>query len=545
MRRLGSSIAILLAGSLLLTVAGVASRHAADSSAVRRGGTLRIGVRLFDQIDPALAFFGLAWPVESATCELLMRYPDKPPPAGYRPVPGASAGYPRISRDGKTYAFTIRKALRFSNGEPLTARNFAGAIKRLLNPAYRDAPDVYGLETITGVDAFRDGTTNAIAGLRANGLRLTFKLTKPTSDFLARMAGTALCPVPLRLPPDPEGVGAFAGSGPYYIAKFVRNDQVVLKPNRLYHGNRPRHLDQIVITTRYSSRDEIIQNIEANKLDGTDFVGTAVPRLAARYGVNKSRFRVVPGVNLYYLYLNTSRPLFRNNVKLRRATNFAINRRTLLQQFGPYWGNTTDQYLPPKSPGFRNAPIYPLNRPDLATARALARGHLRSGKAVLYVRSDAPWPSLAQVVQQDLSKIGIQVEITEFPPGVYGEKISTPGEPVDVVLGGWGGNWMDPYFYIDLQLASRFVPSPGVGNVASNTSRFASPHFDRLMQRARALKGEARYRAYGNLDVQLARDAAPMAAFAVQNFRYFFSTRVGCIATNFYGWDLGAACLKR
>jgi ABC-type transport system substrate-binding protein len=539
-KRALASVAMLAAGSLLLTAAGVAALHGERRSGARPRGTLHIAVRHYVQIDPARAFGGITggWadPVADATCALLMRYPDKSPPTGYRPVPGAATGYPKVSRDGKTYTFTIRQGLRFSNGDQLTARNFAWAIKRALAPATQGfPPEVLGMDTLVGVPAFNSGQARTLPGIRASGNRLIFKLAQRTPDLPARLTSSHLCPVPLGLPISGEGVTKpFPGSGPYYIASFVREREVVLKPNRFYGGGRPRHLARIVITVA-PDRDshDIVRAVEANSIDTTNFVPPdMINELAGRFGVNKSRFRIVPGLIVWYVIFNVPRPLFASNPSLRRAINFAIDRRALLRELGPRFGNTTDQYIPPRMPGFRNATIYPLARPNLGQARALAKGHLRSRKTVLYAASDGVSPSLAQTVQQNLSKIGLQVEVKQ---AASIDQLTPRDARWDMYIGAWQGQWMDPIWYVDFALKFQ--------------SGIDSRAFVKRVTHANSLAGAERYKAYGNADVWIARNEPPMAAFAVQNTPHIFSSRVGCMAFNYYsiggGFDLAAACLKR
>ena len=116
--------------------------------------------------------------------------------------------------------------------------------------------------------------------------------------------------------------------------------------------------------------------------------------LIRKYGVNRSQFFVKPGLVLRGYHLNISRPLFHDNLALRQAVNFAVDRPAIVRQGGlasPLLGRPTDQYLPPSMPGFEDAHLYPLDGPDLRKARALARGHTRSGKAVLLdTRSAGP-----------------------------------------------------------------------------------------------------------------------------------------------------------
>ncbi len=117
-------------------------------------------------------------------------------------------------------------------------------------------------------------------------------------------------------------------------------------------------------------------------------------RVPRKYGINKSRFWVVPANNLRMFVLNTSSPLFRNNPKLRQAVNFAVDREGLLRERGPLAGTLTDQYLPPGLPGFRNERIYPLDGPDLKKARAAREGaHAeRQGRAVHPLRTQSASP---------------------------------------------------------------------------------------------------------------------------------------------------------
>ena len=83
---------------------------------------------------------------------------------------------------------------------------------------------------------------------------------------------------------------------------------------------------------------------------GSPFVG----ELTERYGLNKSQFFSAPGTFLRMFVLNTSRPLFRNNARLRQAVNFAADRKALIREFGPAAGTPTDQYIPPIFPGYSN-----------------------------------------------------------------------------------------------------------------------------------------------------------------------------------------------
>ena len=124
---------------LALAAAGCAVgafAQAGSGTQIQEGGILRISFSPaagLDSLDPALSFTPPGWALLDATCARLMSYPDKPAPEGYRLQPEVAAGY-TVSRDLKTYTFTLRSGFRFSDGSPVRASAFAHAINRGLSP---------------------------------------------------------------------------------------------------------------------------------------------------------------------------------------------------------------------------------------------------------------------------------------------------------------------------------------------------------------------------------------------------------------------------
>jgi ABC-type transport system substrate-binding protein len=544
-------------GMGVVAAAGLApsdTRAAVRLDGAKDGGTLTIGVRSLDYIDPALAlpFVGgsttalVSRGLTDATCALLFRYPVAPPPAvRYDLVPEVAAGYPALSLDGRTYTFTIRSGFRFSTGARVTAASYADAINRNLDPAMRSPAEQY-LQDVVGADAVHRGTTKTASGIRVAGNRLIIRLTRRVPDFPARMTTPNFCPVPAGLPVDPEGVGApLPGSGPFYVAEFVRGSRVVLERNSFYRGSRAHHADRLV----FRIGDDAVANTDKVEAGDVD-VDLSVPlarlvEVAANYGVNKRQFFSIPSTAQFYVFMNTESPLFKNNVRLRQAVNFALDRTALLADLGPgsLFGSTSDSYLPPGLPGSLDVHPYPLKHPDLRRARALARGHTRSGKAVYYACNDVGLACLkvAETVQANLKAIGIDVEIkSAFPYTIKAAKTATRGEPFDLTDDRYDVPWVDPSQYLNVLLDGRTIQATENMNI----SYFNSAHYNKLIDRADSLSGRARFEAYGKLAVDLARNAAPMAAFISRNLRFFVSSRVGCVTAGAHDLDLAGLCLK-
>jgi ABC-type transport system substrate-binding protein len=544
-RLLFPSLTLGLAAGLCVVAAVAATSTrgvpSADLRSVKDGGTLRVGAPAFDFIDPALVpdpimsgacgTFAM-WSVADATCALLFRYPASAPPlVRYNLVPEGATGDPALSRDGKTYTFTIRKGFRFSTGAPLTAANYVRAFDRLLNPAMNSPAARYLQE---------------VADVKAAGNHLIVRLTKRVPDFPARMTMPYLCPVPVDLPIAAEGVGApLPGSGPYYVADFARSNRVVLKRNPYYGGSRPHHVDQIVVQIG-DLEEANTRKVMTDQVDVDFSVPLSLQAdVVAKYGINKHQFFVVRSADMFYTLMNTERPLFANNPRLRQAVNFALDRTAMLRVLGGVNGFRAESYLPPGVPGYRDVHPYPVKYPDFVKALALAKGHRRSGKAIMYVSDNVRLGALghAQVVQYDLKQIGIDVVITQFPTAVRDAKIATRGEPFDLANVRYLVDWVDPYQYVNLLLDGRTIQP--TGNI--NRSYFNSPHYNRLMDKAGRLSGQARYEAYGKLALDIERMAAPMAAYINRKTRFLVSSSIGCVrATGVaaHGVDLAGLCVK-
>jgi ABC-type transport system substrate-binding protein len=140
----------------------------------------------------------------------------------------------------------------------------------------------------------------------------------------------------------------------------------------------------------------------------------------------------------------------------------------------------------------------------------------------------------SQILKQQLATIGLEVELAAIPPPSFLGRIRAEGARWDLAFFLWGPDYLDPYAYINLLLDGRSD---------SNLSGFNSPTHNRLMREAARLRGQERYRAYGELDIRLARDAAPLAAVSAFNEPTLVSKRVGCVVLRPL-LDLTAVCLK-
>ena len=532
-----STVTVVIA--LLAVFATSAVAKSAKSGAV--GGTLNVDTSTdVDYTDPALDYLSTGWEIEYSTCLKLMNYPDANGPKGSQLVPEAASGFPKVSNSGKTYDFNVSAGFtKFSDGSAVTAANFKAAIDRDADPKMQ-SPAVPFFSDIVGSDK------SPVSGVKVKGSHLVITLTKASPDFLARMAMPFFCAIPTNLAHDPNGVLAPPSAGPYYISDRVPNKSITIKKNPNYKGKRPHNVN-------------VINYIVGNSLDAsylraqqgaTDYAAQGIPpasyaEAAQKYGINKGQFWVKPQIGVSYFAFNHDRPLFKGaaGTALAKAINYAIDRKALHAQGGYLAGKRTDQILPPGMAGFRDASLYPLKGPDIATAKKwVAKAGVKDGQDIeFYTSNRGASPLQAQIVQFNLKQIGLNVNSHLFARAVQIDKEGTRGEPFDITSEGWIADYADPYDFINVLLSGDNLHDSNNNNVAY----FNDPKYNKAMTAASLMSGASRYKAYGNLDVNMMKDNPPWAARNNFNDRILLSARVGCFTYNaIYSVDLAAACIK-
>ena len=536
--RLSLTVAMFAAGAALLGAAGLA--HSAGEA--QKGGTLRMSAPGdVDSVDPAWRTSrgrGCSATRPARSCSTTPTRRARQGRALVEEVVDRTA----ISGDGRTYTFDLKKMFRFHTGAPVTAQSFAAAFNRDANPKLK-SPAVLYMREIVGAAAVIDGKATSITGIRVLGrYRLQIRLTKQVGDFTARLTMPFFCPILPNTPTDREIVNDPPGSGPYYVHERIPNQRIVLRRNPSYGGDRPANVDQVVVTI-----DELELCLLAMERDQVDYCylgsgvlrGTLGQALAGRHGINEpgGRFSVGPYLATSYVAFNHDRPAFAGpgQIPLKKAINYAIDRRELARQLGYVAANRTDQMLPRGLA--RPESVYPLAGSDYATARELlARARNQPKKLVLYANSFPTTVAQAEIVVHNLKQLGIDVEVKYFDIGAMPGKIATPGEPFDLALHGWAGDYADP--------AAFFVPllegGSGVGGV-----NLDDPRVNARIAAANRLHGEARRKAWADLDVDLMRDNPPWAPYIHTQTRTFVSPSVGCVVNHpLYVFDIAAACKK-
>jgi ABC-type oligopeptide transport system substrate-binding subunit len=496
-----------------------------------------------DYSDPALAYGVLSWEVEYETCSKLMNYSDANGTASNVLTPEAASGYPVISKDGKTYTFTIRSGMKFSNGAPLTAQSFVAAMNRDANPSM-NSPVTAFVTDIVGWNDVVNKKAKTIGGVTANGNKLTIKLTERDGGLLDKLAMPFFCAIdPAKTPVDPQGVKTLPGSGPYYIASRTVGKQLVMKVNPYYKGDRPHRAGTIVFTMNTDAQQTYLQ--VSNGTYATDPNGldnpAAASQLAAKYGINKTRFFVHATPETDYIALNTTRPAF-SSAAVRKAVNYAIDRTALLRVRGFGGGKTTTAILPPSlSGGVEVTNPYPLNGPDLKKAKSLLGGN-KCGNVQLWYQTGPEGTPQSGILSYDLQQLGCTVSTKPFQGYAMYTAAGVKGAAFDAAMSGWYQDYADGFDFFHILLDGRAI----TGSNNNNLAYFNQPSVNTKIDTANQETGTQRAQSWGKLDNYTMSNYAPWASYDNRNIRDFVGPKTaGYLFVPAYGaMDLGTLYLK-
>ncbi len=535
-RKLGAvGIAVILAGSACGSSSSNSSGGGSTTSTTTGGpppgvatGTLTgaLSSGAIDTMDPNRWYFAVTWGLANAMCTTLIRYADVSGTAGTDLVPG-TADMPVISPDGLTYTYTLRPGAKFSNGQPITPADIKYTFMRLMAPAV-DTGTGYYFTNVIGAPAYLAGTSTTLPGITTTANSITFHLTAPDGAFLYKTALPTTCPVPVGTVMKSVESGALEendASGPFELQSYEPGRQIVMVHNPNYDeslGDRG-HLAKIVLNIGVTSPQAVLE-IQAGQLDfNTTNLDTAdILRISSNPAL-ASQVHSSARPDITYLFLNFEVPPL-NNVDVRKAINYAIDRTQILAEWGgPLAGSPTDQIIPPALTDYKQYSVYP-NTPNLPMAKQLmAESGVKTPVTLgLRVINDEPgFVNMGEVIKADLAPIGINVDVEGSPNSVNSSIISNPSSHTPMGIEPWSSDFPDGDAIINTGI------DPSTPNFAGNFSHFGVASFIPEFNAAAAALGSTRVADYQQLDYNLMVQQAVYAPLFNPRWYDFVSTRLG------------------
>ncbi len=445
-------------------------------------------------LDPAFARSSLENLVAPNLFEGLMNYPEADGP----PIPGVAERF-EVSADGLTYTFHLRADAKWSDGQPVTARDFDYAWRRVLDPK-TGAPYADIMYVIAGAAEAHAGQGDPKAiGIEAPDDRtLIVRLRHPAPYFPELTAFFTYLPVPRRAVEAhgdrwtrPEHIvtnGAFRLAGHEYGARLL------LARDPTYWGVAEVGAERVEIRF-VNDGSTVVTLVETGDLDWTGLVDLPPVRLPVLR--RTPLFRADPWMATHYLRLNTTAPPF-DDPRVREAVALALDRSVLAKM--ARGGRAAAGGFVPPMPGW--TPPKPTDGdPDRARALLTEAGYGPEKPLTfrLHFPNDEFRRLLAQLLAAQLEKhLGAKVETWTEEFRVYLQTQDRLGYAAS--LSRWAGDYADPTTFLEMWTSASL----------HNKTGWTDPAYDALIARAqRTVDAEARRRLLAQAEAKVL-SAAPI-----------------------------------
>jgi ABC-type transport system substrate-binding protein len=423
-------------------------------------------------------------------------------------IPSLAARLPVVSDDGRVFRFELRDGIKFHNGREITADDISWSMHRLLSERI-GSPGYPFFKSIEGASSYHAGEAEQIEGIVViDDKTLEFRLDEADQTFLNALAMPFAYPIP-REHVEPlereEGVDAVGrhpvGAGPFVFARWERGVQVEFQRFDDYWAPAARP-DRMVFLENISG-DVASARFRNGDLD-IIYRPSKVNRLFLRSAPAWEPYQAeVPSPSVFALGLNCELPPF-DNVHVRRAVAFALDRRKM-EKLNPGEVIAASQVLPPMlapyDPELPTRQGFDLDRAKREMRLAGFPDGLEEPVTV-WVRGEGDI-RLAQLFQQELKAIGIEIELKQVTFATYLRETGKP-RVAQAAFTGWHQDFPDPSNFMDILFHSRSIHPQN----SENRSFYRNPKLDQILDRARAeTDREKRLALYAEANAILAEDA--------------------------------------
>jgi len=445
------ALALSLA-ALLAAGCGSGSDDDGQASAGKQGGEITIAQGSQpDALDPAIAYTSNSWEPLWLVYTGPLTYERAEGAEGAQLIPGVATDLPEISADGRTYTFTVRDGLEYSDGTPVKAGDFEHAIKRVLN---LESGGTYLFEGIEGATEYieageSEGDISGIESDDATG-EVTIRLTEPDGSFSNVLATSFAGFVPSSTPFENQTESPPPGVGPYAITESVPNRQFVMERVEGFDipGIPAGNLDTIT-TEIVKSPARAAQDVIDGELDymqdppPTDLAAEIRERHADRY-------KQWPTLSVNYFFLNQSLPPF-DDEQVREAVNVGLDSTAIARLLGGRLSGSCN-IVPAGIPGHseRDCPFGDPDGPgDIDRAKQLVEEAGATGEQVtVWANNDATRPEIGQYYTGLLNEIGLDADLRVIDGAIYFDTIGNQKTRAQTGLANWYADFPHPASFL-------------------------------------------------------------------------------------------------
>ncbi|HEV8229092.1 MAG TPA: peptide ABC transporter substrate-binding protein [Candidatus Limnocylindria bacterium] len=464
-----------------------------------------------DTIDPQKSSFVNEIAQAAFVFEGLMTFDPKTT----KPIPAAAAAAPKVSSDGLKYTYTVKDGLKYSDGAPLTAKNFEYSFLRGCDP--NAAGDyAFVLYVVVGCEAWntmdtKKATPAELAAAKAKvGIKATsdkdieFTLTQPAPYFVPISALWIGWPV---RESDVQKGGdkwtepaTYIGNGPFKLTEWKHNEKFVFERNDNY-----RKKIQIKKITKVMINESAVA-FAAYRNNELDLVGIGPTDLRTVEGDAELKAQMVDtgGSCTFYYGYNVRRPPF-DDINIRQAFSKAFDRSAFVKDVQQGIGKAADGgFIPPGFPGYDNTDTD--QKYDPAAAKALLDKASPASKAGLtglkytFSSSNTNKARAEWAQGQFKTNLGVTVELDPVQSTAYSALFKKGQDSPQLFFLGWCADFPDQQNWHSTVWAT--------GGISAARTGYSSKAFDDLTKQAdKEADAKKRDDLYNQAGKQLTKDA--------------------------------------
>ena len=548
-----------LVAALVVGACGSSSSTTSSSTSstapAKSGGTVNFLYGVAPQsLDPGLDYTTQGAEINWLAYTGLTTYAHANGTAGTALIPGLATALPVITNGGKTYTFTLRKGLVFSNGQPVKASDFAYTMERSLKIPWGGS-GAFITPNVVGAAAYANGKAKTISGITTDDAtgQIVIHLIAPYGPFGNVLAFPAFGIIPSGTPMKAEPTSPPPGVGPYMVKNIVPNQSFTAVPNPQWAKMSIPGIPAAKVTvdakinSNISSNALAVLNNTGDFFDWADTVpGSLLPQIKSQ-AANRFGFKDLGGSS-YYIFLNSTNKPFSSQLA-REAVVTGLNQ-AAMRTLGSGTLLPSCFFLPPYVPGHVTNGKCPYTTPggtgNLAKAKQLVQQSGMAGTPVtVWSQERSPRLQWMTYYTSFLNQIGFKATQKTIADATYFTTLGNLSLHPQTGFDDWNMDFPNPIDFYGVLLTGGAIQKtnnlnfgevndPHINSQVNKLAPVATQNLSSVASQWQALDEYTAQKAY-------------IAMFGYQTFPEFASDRVNYGTLVFqpeYGWDWTSFSLK-